>query len=120
MDTPKSNHVHAFEVKTSNGYTMVNSRSILFLEAKGKFTIIHLSNKSNIVTYHMLKWFTDYLIEPYFFRCHNSYLISCSCINYYNHKEIFLKEGPKVPLLRRRSVAFKENLKSFVLGENLV
>ena len=115
MNFQKSNHRQVFEVKTSLGYKMVDSNHIVFLEAKGKFTIIHFKDHSNIITFQMLIWYSKYLFEPCFFRSHNSYIVNCSYINYYTNKEIIMMQGPKVPLSRRRSSSFKENLKYFFL-----
>lgn len=115
MNTLKSNHREVFEVKTSIGYKIIDSNNIVFLEAKGKFTIIHLDDQSQLITYHMLKWYTKYLFEPHFFRCHNSYSINCSYANCYTNKKIIMIEGSKVPLSRSRSSSLKENLKYFSL-----
>jgi len=111
MNNLKSNLKQIFEVKTSIGYKIIDSNNILFLEAKGKFTIIHFVDQSNIISYHLLKWYGKYLVEPYFFRCHNSYSINCSYVNCYNSKEIVMVEGSKVPLSRSKLSSLKENLK---------
>ena len=113
MDTKKSNHRQVFEVKTSIGYKIIDSNKVVFLEAKGKFTIIHFDDHSHIITYHMLKWYNQYLFEPHFFRCHNSYSINCSYANCYTNKKIIMIEGSKVPMSRSRSRSLKENLKFF-------
>lgn len=115
MPSPRNKHQQAFEVKTSLGYKIINSDDIIFLEAKGKFTIIHFDNHSKLITYHLLKWYTKYLIEPYFLRCHKSYTINCSFINHYTNKEIVMIEGSKVPLSSNRAYSFKEKLKQFTL-----
>jgi len=111
MESIKRNHQQVFEVKTSLGYKIIDSHNIVFLEAKGKFTIIHLDEQSEIVTYHLLKWYSEYLFEPYFFRCHHSYSINCSYVNCYTSKEIIMKDGFKVPLSRSRLSALKEQLR---------
>jgi len=97
-----------FEVKTSLGYKMIDCHNIVFLEAKGKFTIIHHDEQSDIITYHLLKWYSEYLFEPYFFRCHNSYSINCSYVNCYTYKEIVMKDGSKVPLSKGRLSSLRE------------
>lgn len=115
MNNLKSNHQQIFEVKTSIGYKIIDSNNILFLEAKGKFTIIHFVDQSYIITYHLIKWYNNHLFEPYFFRCHNSYSINCSYVNCYNSKEIVMVEGTKVPLSRSRLSSLKEDLKIILL-----
>jgi|GEM_PF-2707488 len=114
MEFTRRNHRQVFEVKTSLGYKMVDSRNIVFLEAKGKFTIIHLDEQSEIITYHLLKWYAEFLFEPYFFRCHHSFSINCSCVNCYTSKEIVMKDDSKVPLSRGKLRSLKEQLRRFL------
>ena len=116
MHIAKSNHRHVFEVKSSKGYKIVDSKEIVFLEAKGKFTIVHFADQSEIVTFHLLKWYSKISFNPCFFRCHNSYIINFSFVDSYTNKEIVLTDGSKVPLSRNKASSFKENLKSFVLS----
>jgi two-component system LytT family response regulator len=116
MSASKANLYKIVEVKTSKGYKIIDSSSIVFLEANGKFTIIYLDNQSNIITYHMLKWYTNHFLEPNFFRCHNSFVINSSYVNCYDSKEIVMIDGSKVPLSRGKLSALKENLRRFVEG----
>ncbi len=115
MNNRKSNHQQIFEVKTSIGHKIIDSNNIIFLEAKGKFTIIHFLDQSDIITYHLLKWYGNHLVEPYFFRCHNSYLINNSFVNCYSGKEVVMVEGSKVPLSRSKVSSLKENLRNIII-----
>lgn len=114
MPSSINNHQKVFEVKTSLGYKIIDSDNIVFLEAKGKFTIIHFDDHSKLITYHMLKWYTKFIFEPFFFRCHKSYIINCSFVEYYTCIGIILKDCTKIPLSRSKTFSFKENLISFV------
>ncbi|MBN1951002.1 MAG: LytTR family transcriptional regulator DNA-binding domain-containing protein [Bacteroidales bacterium] len=114
MNSLKINYPQVLEVKTSLGYKIIAINNIVFLEAKGKFTIIHVDDQSEIITYHLLKWYTENFSEPYFFRCHYSYLINCSYVNCYTYKEIVMKDGSKVPLSRGRLSILKENLSHII------
>jgi DNA-binding LytR/AlgR family response regulator len=64
-----------------------------------------------IITYHLLKWYNQYLVNPCFFRCHNSYIINCLFVDYYNRQYITLKNSTKIPLSRTKIKLFKINLK---------
>ena len=110
MESAKNHHLQVLEVKTSLGFKIFDSNNIVFLEAKGKFTIVHLDDQSEIITYHPLKWYTENFSEPYFFRGHHSYSINCSCVNCYSSKEIIMKDGSKVPLSRGKLSSLKEQL----------
>ncbi len=115
MPSSIQNQRYAIEVKTSKGYKIIDSEKTVYLEAKGKFTILHLEDHSQIITYHLLKWYTKYLFEPYYFRCHNSFIVNCSYVDCYSNKEIIMLEGSRLPLSRSKILKFKENLKYLVL-----
>jgi two-component system, LytTR family, response regulator len=106
------------EIKTSNGLKIICLKNVLFIEAARKCSIIYFDDKSSIVAYHMLKWFDNYLFKPCFFRCHNSYIINCCFVDFYNNKGIILKDKQEIPLSRNKVKSFKGNLKD--LQVNLV
>lgn len=106
------------EIKSSRGFKIICTNHILYVEAKGKFSLIYFIDGTSIVTYHLLKWYTTYLIEPLFFRCHNSYIINCCFVESYTHNEINMKISKKIPLARNKISFFKENLE-FLLGKVL-
>ena len=114
MSRSRINHHKIIEVKTSKGYKLIDSKNIVLIEAKGKFTIVYLTDQSQIITFHMLKWYTNQLSEPLFFRCHNSYTINSSYVDCYTSKVIVMNNGSRVPLARNKLSSLKENLKSFL------
>lgn len=102
------------EIKTSGGSMMINARDITYIEAFGKCSIVHLRKAEDITAYHILKWFGDSLPAPWFFRNHNSYLISCSFIKSYCCRSITMTNKKKLPLSRNRLEALRENLRLFL------
>ena len=101
----------SLEVKTSSGLKVIYIKNILFIEAAKKFSIVHFAD-NNLITYHSLKWYMNYLLKPDFFRCHNSFIVNCQSIECYCSKEIRLKNNDKVPISRIRLRSLIENLKS--------
>lgn len=102
------------EIKTSGGSMMINAGDIVYVEASGKFSVVHMKKSRDIVAYHMLKWFGDSLPAPFFFRNHNSFLVSCSFIKSYCYRSITMKNKEKLPLSRNRLEDLKKNLRLFL------
>jgi DNA-binding LytR/AlgR family response regulator len=88
------------EVRISNGYKSIPIHEIVFIKAHGKTAIIHLSDGSEILSMHLLKWFEKTLPEYCFFRAHNSYIVSCYFIYSYTYNAINLKINITLPLTR--------------------
>jgi DNA-binding LytR/AlgR family response regulator len=113
-DRSQSNSI---EVKTPSGIKILCVKEILFIEAARKCSIIQLVEPSStIITFHILKWYDNVLIEPYYFRCHNSYMINCLHVDCFTHNWIKMKNNIKIPMSRGKILSFKENLK-ILIGE---
>lgn len=106
--------IETIEVKTSGGFKIICKKHILYVKAEKKFSIIHFDNHIEIITYNSLKWYSKYLANPLFFRCHNSYIVNCCLIDCYNYKEVIMKGGEKILLARNRRESFKGNLELVV------
>jgi two-component system, LytTR family, response regulator len=115
MSTNFSSYQSLIEVKTPKGFKLISTRDILYIKAVRKCSIVYLNESDNIITFHLLRWFENYLLEPFFFRCHNSYLVNCQFVDYYCRKEITLKNKNKIPLSRNSFEFFKENLKCLLI-----
>ena len=115
MSTNCSSYQLSIEVKTPKGFKVICVRDILYIKSVRKCSIIYFYNTDNIITYHLLRWYENYLLEPFFFRCHNSYLVNCQFVDFYCHKEITLKNQNKIPLSRNNFGIFKENLKCLLI-----
>lgn len=112
MNRNNASQQQSLEVKTSVGLKVLYIKNIIYIEAARKFSIVYLDDHNIIITYHMLKWYNSYLFKPYFFRCHNSYIVNCKVVDYYCNNTITLKNKKKIPLSRNRIRLFKENLKN--------
>jgi DNA-binding LytR/AlgR family response regulator len=115
MENGKSAQEQSFEVKTDSGFRILTAKDILYIQASGKFSIIFLSDQTEIIAYHLLKWFEKYLEEPLFYRCHKSFLVNCRFVDCYCNKKILLSCKKEILLSRQRIILFKENL-SFLAG----
>jgi len=110
MENSNSLQERSFEVKTDAGFRILTANDILYVKASGKFSIIFLKDQTEIIAYHLLKWFEKYLKEPLFFRCHKSFLVNCQYVDGYCNKKIILLSKEEILLSRKRIILFKENL----------
>ena len=102
----------SLEIKTPAGLKVIGTMNILYVEAAKKCSIIYLNDQNSVITYHLLKWFNNNLLKPYFFRCHNSYIVNCLFVDCYCNQTVTLINKKKVPLSRNRKLLFRENLKN--------
>ncbi len=100
-------------VKTAKGIMIINPLEVLYLEAKNKHTFVYLNNMVCIETHHLLKWYGEKLLEPQFYRCHNSFIVNCFYIGYTCGESIILDKNIYIPLSRKRKQQCKENLIRF-------
>ena len=115
MSTSISSCHIPIEIKTSKGYKIICIKNILYIEAARKCSIIYLDNTELIITYHLLKWYERYLLKPYFFRCHNSYIINCQFVDFYWNEGITLTNSSRIPISRNKVALFKENLRDLII-----
>lgn len=98
------------EIHTQKGLKLISLNKILYIKAFKKGSVIYLDNLESVDTHYLLKSYDRYLPIPFFFRCHNSYLINCGFVNCFCGTEIILKENVRIPLSRNKRRPVKENL----------
>ena len=110
MDSNNALQQQSLEVKTPEGLKVICIKNILYVKAARKCSIVYLDDLNTIITYHLLKWYNKYLLNPCFFRCHNSYIVNCRFVDCFYNKTITLKDKNRIPLSRNRIRSFKKNL----------
>ena len=70
-------------IATLNGYLFVCFRDILRLEAKGAYTMFHLTDGDQVMATGIIKEYEDLLPEVMFYRIHNSHIINLNKIKKY-------------------------------------
>jgi DNA-binding LytR/AlgR family response regulator len=118
MDNIIASTKQALEVKTPDGLKIICFIDIKYIEGAGKCSIVHFKDLSSLITYHSLKWFNKYLCKPYFYRCHNSYIVNCRLVDYLRNNRIILTDKNSVPLSRNKIHSFKENLMYLLVGQS--
>ena len=110
MGTPNSHETQVLEIKTAQGTKYISQNRIIYVKAENRGTMLLLNNSDRIFTKHHIKWYEKYLLNPEFFRCHNSYIVNCKYFDCLCSNEIILKKQIWIPLSRNRKKSFKENL----------
>ncbi len=109
----KENEMKVISIPTADGFATVALRNIIYLEAGGNCTILHInSDDKQIVVSLTLGEMEKKLGKTIFFRIHNSYTINCNHVKKYkrgsggvvtmsNNKELDVSRKRKDDFLRR-------------------
>jgi two-component system, LytTR family, response regulator len=84
---------------TTDGLVFINVEDILYCEATGNYTNIHLNDDRKFLVSRTLKEYEDLLEEQDFFRIHNSYLINLKFL-----KRYIRGEGGQVILMNDKTL----------------
>ena len=92
-------------VSTAAGLEILEFAHIIYLEAEGNYTNIHLDNSRPLLSSKTLKEFEDILPPQQFCRIHNGSLVNISFVKRYNKGEggqVVLHNGTLLDVARRR------------------
>ena len=98
------------DIKTPVGNMQINFIDILYIKADNKHSIIYFLNKESIKSICLLKCFEAKLQKPYFYRCHDSFIVNCLYVHCTCANEIILHGNIRVPLSRYKTQGLKENM----------
>lgn len=97
----------------AHGIKLIDCNNILFIKADGNYSEVHTSDQQRYIATKTLKHFADGLQESGFIRCHQSYLINTRHIDSVvadEENKIWLSNGQRIPLSRRRYADIKKYL----------
>ncbi|WP_317898524.1 LytR/AlgR family response regulator transcription factor [Aurantibacillus circumpalustris] len=100
----------AIMINFKNQCKALNKKDILFIKALGKYSEIHVINKSHYTSYKNLKEF-EYAMTDTFVRTHHSYLVNLESIVSYSREtsQVELCNGIFIPVsVRKREELFKK------------
>ncbi|NWJ53093.1 MAG: LytTR family transcriptional regulator [Bacteroidetes bacterium] len=101
------------KIKTEKGLMLIDEKTILYIEAFNKHSIIYLNNLNKIEANHSLKKMESDLLKPTFFRIHNSFIINCSYFECIKKQKIVLKGNTCVPFSRFKKQLFEINMEKY-------
>jgi len=102
-------------INHSKGFTLVDFKDIVWLEANDNYTSLYLNGQKKIVASKTLKEFETILPDSDFFRIHRSALININYVKEYsNHEggEVILSDGTHVQVSKARVQEFAEFIKT--------
>ena len=102
-------------INHSKGFTLIDYKDIVWLEASDNYTNLFLNNGKKIVASKTLKEFEAILPNTVFFRIHRSSLINIDFIKEYSNAEggiIIMSDGTSIQVSKARSQEFSEFIKT--------
>lgn len=101
-------------INHSKGFTLVDYKDIIWLEASDNYTNLFLVGGKKIVASKTLKEFEAILPDTIFFRIHRSALINVAFVKEYSHNEggVILSDGTHVTVSKARIHEFADFIKS--------
>ncbi len=103
-------------INHSKGFTLIDYKDIIWLEASDNYTNLFLNNdKKRIVASKTLKEFEVILPNTVFFRVHRSSLINLDFVKEYSNADggtIIMTDGTSIQLSKARSQEFSEFIKT--------
>ncbi len=110
-----SNDKNLVLINHSKGFTLIDYKDIVWLEASDNYTNLFLNTGKKIVASKTLKEFEAILPTNVFFRIHRSSLINIDFIKEYSNAEggtIIMSDGTSIQVSKARSQEFAEFLKT--------
>ena len=97
---------------SADGFIFIRPKEIIFCEADGNYTQVHLVGGRKQVITKTLKDFEKLLPCEFFFRTHNSYIINLSYIKKYNKGEgtLTMENGATLDVAKRKKVSFLDRI----------
>jgi len=92
---------------------VVLHKSIIYIEADGKNTIVRTMDSSYLTRNTMIEW-EDKLSKIYFVRCHKTYFINLAYVDEVNKEYIILQNKERVAISRRNRKEFQQKLYVFI------
>ncbi len=103
IDNPKETAPHsppkAFFIKSGYEHIKVHTDDILYIQSDADYTEIVLPKKKHLSS-ESLKYWLDTLSASQFVRIHKSYIINASKIEKIAGNQVFLEQGPVIPIGR--------------------
>ena len=112
----RQHEIEGIAVPSQDGLININLTDILWLEASGSYTNLHLEDGTTMTISRKLGQFDDVLPKEQFMRIRHSAAVNLVKIKEYNRKENNLKlhNGAVLEISRRKKEEFLEALQRFV------
>ncbi len=101
----ESEEISKITINHSKGFTIVEIKDIVNLEANGNCTMLWFKDGSRYLDTRTLKIYENILINNHFYRIHKSHLINLDFLLEYENQDghkVVLENGTKLPIARNR------------------
>ena len=105
-------------VKDNNDCVFLDFDNIIYLEAQGSYTKVHLVNSQPLLISKNMKSFEEKLNTSEFIRIHKSFIININHVSRYMRNStntVLLTNGEEVPVAVRRKEEFNDLLEGILL-----
>lgn len=103
-------------IPSVKGFSVVQVRDIIYLEAESSYTIFHLFDGKKITASKTLSEYEEIIDTPAFLRIHKSYLVNLNFIKEYIKGEgghVILTNGQEIEVSRRKKDQFLKRISDF-------
>lgn len=114
----KIEHDNYLIIKSRTETTNIKTSKIIFCEAEGKHSVIHMENEK-IKVLKNLKEIERQLPKDSFFRCHKAYIVAFAHIKNYKNDRVVLDNGAEAFISRNYLSSFKTAFHEYVLKYNM-
>lgn len=105
-------HTGLLDIATYKGIEFINNNDIIFLEAEGSYTNVHLRS-SKIVSTKSIGEYELLLAKNSFYRTHHSFIVNIAHIEKFNKGRsgiLVMKTGHMIPVSQRKMKEFSDLL----------
>lgn len=102
---------------TSDGFEFINVNDIIYCKAEGSYTTFILNNNAKLLVSKHLKEYENLLLEQYFMRVHNSFLINLKEVKKYIKADggyIIMNNNDTVSISRSKKEGFLEIMSALI------
>jgi DNA-binding LytR/AlgR family response regulator len=93
------------------GRLQLQFSEVVFIEAQRNYTVFRCATKQAIMTSKPLKFYTP-LLPEYLLRIHKSYIVNVHTITHFDGQYVYLNDGSRLPVARRRVGLVEQMLSS--------
>lgn len=113
---PDTQHEMKLCVPSIKGFQVIELKNIMYCEASGSYTNLHVAGQSAICSARPIHEYEDMLSNSNFVRIHKSYLVNLSHVKEYVRGEggsVILSNNQEIEVSRRKKEMFLTEMKKY-------
>lgn len=103
---------------TREGFSFLNIENIIWIEADGSYSTLHLTNQKPSVISKPISYFEEIFDTNKFIRVHRSFMVNVDMIQFFNshNNEIIMTDGTKIGVSTRKKPEIVRYCKNILTG----